>query len=65
MCGMYLGKDDQFSSDDEDFIYSKDDDSPHGDAYSEYKKRVIRDLLNNAESDSEDDDYEEFVECMS
>ncbi|KAI9552750.1 hypothetical protein GHT06_020630 [Daphnia sinensis] len=58
MCGMYLERNDELSSDDEDFIYSKDDDSQHGDAYLEFKKRVMRDLLDNAGSDSEDDDYE-------
>ncbi|KAK4014607.1 probable RNA polymerase II nuclear localization protein SLC7A6OS [Daphnia magna] len=58
MCGLYLERNDEFSSDDEDFIYSKDDDYQPGDAYLDYKKRVMRDLVLHVRSDSEDDDCE-------
>ncbi len=65
MCGMYVDGNDELSSDDEDFIYSKDDDDPrHGDAYSKYKKRVAKDLL-GSNSESEDDyDVDEPVESV-
>ncbi|XP_057381717.1 probable RNA polymerase II nuclear localization protein SLC7A6OS [Daphnia carinata] len=51
MCGMYLERDDELSSDDEDFVYSKDDCSVE-DLYLKFKERAIRDLLDNVESDS-------------
>lgn len=44
MCGMYLDREDELSSEDEDFIYTTDDDPRQGDAYLRYKQRVIKEL---------------------
>lgn len=64
MCGMYLDNDDKLSSDDEDFIYSKDDDDPRqGDAYLKYKKRVMKELDGSdsrSSTDSSSDDLEGY-----
>jgi hypothetical protein len=63
MSGMYLDQNNEISSDDEDFIYSKDDYPRHGDAYSKYKKRVIKDLQrSDYESDSSELSDDKIVE---
>jgi|LakMenEpi03Aug12_release.lakeMendotaPanAssembly.Ray.scaffolds.fasta_scaffold601205_2 hypothetical protein len=65
MSGMHLDQDNDLSSDDEDFIYSKDDYPEHGDAYSKYKKRVMKDLQgSDYESDSGDSSDDQIVEDL-
>lgn len=55
MCGMYLDQEDELSSDDEDFVYSKHDDDPrYSDAYSQYKKRVAKDLYETSSTDTDE-----------
>lgn len=51
MCGMYLDGEDDLSSEDEDFVYAKDDD----DAYSKFKERVKKELLLGLDCGSTDD----------
>lgn len=61
MSGMYLEGTHELSSDDEDFIYSKDDD----DAYSKYKRRVAKDLTEgNSESEEDSEDDELYMTYM-
>ncbi|XP_046656797.1 probable RNA polymerase II nuclear localization protein SLC7A6OS isoform X2 [Daphnia pulicaria] len=65
MSGMYLDATNELSSDDDDFIYSKDDYPRHGDAYANFKIRVMKDLQgSDYESDSDDQSDDQIVECL-
>ena len=58
MTGMYIDDDDEVSSDEEGFVYAKyDDDLVHGAAYSEYKRRVMKDLYDSHSGSEEPYDH--------
>lgn len=59
MTGMYIEDDDEASSDEEGFVYAKYDDDDgrvHGSAYSQYKRRVKKDLNESHSVSDEPDD---------